>query len=60
MADKKLLEMTDDEIEAKINYWDEKLKKAFRPGMLKDEQRRRIERELDLREVALANQRTEE
>jgi hypothetical protein len=32
----------------------------FRDGKLKDEARRRIERELDLREAHLANQRDEE
>jgi CPA1 family monovalent cation:H+ antiporter len=31
----------------------------FRTGRLKDEARRRIERELDLREADLANRRTE-
>ncbi len=38
----------------------ERVNELFRSGMLKDEARRRIERELDLREVDLANQWTEQ
>ncbi|MGH6829788.1 MAG: cation:proton antiporter, partial [Methylocella sp.] len=38
----------------------ERINELFRSGMLKDEARRRIERELDLREVDLANQWTEQ
>ncbi|QBR70608.1 Na+/H+ antiporter [Beijerinckiaceae bacterium] len=38
----------------------QQVNELFRSGMLKDEQRRKIERELDLREADLANQRTEE
>ena len=36
------------------------INELYRGGMLKDEARRRIERELDLREADLANQRSEE
>jgi monovalent cation/hydrogen antiporter len=36
------------------------INELYRSGGLKDEARRRIERELDLREVDLANQRSEE
>ncbi|MGH6813866.1 MAG: Na+/H+ antiporter, partial [Methylocella sp.] len=36
------------------------INELYRSGMLKDEARRQIERELDLREVGLANQRSEE
>ncbi|MDQ6867457.1 MAG: hypothetical protein M3178_03280 [Pseudomonadota bacterium] len=38
----------------------ERINELFRSGMLKDEARRRIERELDLREAHLANQRDAE
>jgi CPA1 family monovalent cation:H+ antiporter len=38
----------------------ERINDLFRSGKLKDESRRRIERELDLREAHLANQRAEE
>jgi len=38
----------------------ERINELFRSGMLKDEARRRIERELDLREVDLASQGTEQ
>jgi NhaP-type Na+/H+ or K+/H+ antiporter len=38
----------------------ERINELFRSGMLKDEARRRIERELDLREVDLANQWSEQ
>jgi monovalent cation/hydrogen antiporter len=38
----------------------QQINQLFRSGRLKDEGRRRIERELDLREVNLANQRAEE
>jgi CPA1 family monovalent cation:H+ antiporter len=37
----------------------EEINKAYREGKVKDEARRRIERELDLREASLANQRGE-
>ena len=36
------------------------INECFRGGMLTDVSRRRIERELDLREAALLNQRAEE
>jgi monovalent cation/hydrogen antiporter len=38
----------------------QKINELYRSGRLKDEARRRIERELDVREAHLANQRTEE
>ena len=38
----------------------QRINQLFRAGKLKDESRRRIERELDLREADLANQRSEE
>jgi CPA1 family monovalent cation:H+ antiporter len=38
----------------------ERINELFRSGKLKDEARRRIERELDLREADLRNQRMEE
>jgi CPA1 family monovalent cation:H+ antiporter len=38
----------------------QQINELFRGGRLKDEARRRIERELDLREADLANQRSEE
>ena len=43
-----------------INTEREHINELFRAGKLKDEARRRIERELDLREENLANRRTEE
>ncbi len=36
------------------------INKQFRDGHLKDEARRRIERDLDLRDAHIANQRSEE
>jgi len=51
----------DDEIELLlIEAERESINELFRDGMLKAEARRRIERELDLREAHLANQRTED
>jgi CPA1 family monovalent cation:H+ antiporter len=50
-----------DEIELLLIHAErQKLFELFRQGALKDETRRRIERELDLREAHLANQRGEE
>jgi hypothetical protein len=50
-----------DEIESLlIDTERQQINQLFRDGKLKDEARRRIERELDLREADLANQRAEE
>jgi hypothetical protein len=38
----------------------QKINELYRSGRLKDETRRRIERELDVREAHLSNQRSEE
>ena len=49
-----------DEIELLLIGWErQEINDLFRDGKLKDEARRRIERELDLREADLANQRAE-
>ncbi len=57
---RKLTEL-DDEIELLlIGAERQAINELFRGGKLKDEARRRIERELDLREAHLANQRAEE
>jgi CPA1 family monovalent cation:H+ antiporter len=57
---RKLTEL-DDEIELLlIEAERESINELFRDGMLKAEARRRIERELDLREAHLANQRAED
>ncbi len=49
-----------DEIELLLIEWErQEINDLFRDGKLKDEARRRIERELDLREADLANQRAE-
>jgi CPA1 family monovalent cation:H+ antiporter len=50
-----------DEIELQLIIAERRLiNDLYRDGKLKDEARRRIERELDLREAHLANQRDEE
>jgi monovalent cation/hydrogen antiporter len=50
-----------DEIERELIAAErDRINELFRSGKLKDEARRRIERELDLREAHLANQRAEE
>ncbi|MGC2410608.1 MAG: hypothetical protein WA441_11590 [Methyloceanibacter sp.] len=38
----------------------QKINELFQSGKLKDEARRRVERELDMREASLTNQPTEE
>jgi CPA1 family monovalent cation:H+ antiporter len=51
----------DDEIELLLLEAErQKINELFRSGKLKDEARRRIERELNVREAHLTNQRAEE
>jgi monovalent cation/hydrogen antiporter len=57
---KKLTERHDEIELLLITTERERINELFRSGVLKDEARRRIERELDLREVDLANQWTEQ
>jgi monovalent cation/hydrogen antiporter len=57
---RKLIELRD-EIEMLLLAAErQKINELFRNGKLKDEARRRIERELDVREAHLTNQRAEE
>jgi monovalent cation/hydrogen antiporter len=57
---RKLIEHHDEIELLLINTERERINELFRSGMLKDEARRRIERELDLREVDLANHSAEQ
>lgn len=57
---RKLTEVHDEIERLLIAAEREHINELFRSGKLKDEARRRIERELDLREADLRNQRTEE
>jgi Na+/H+ antiporter len=57
---RKLTELHDEIELALIAAERQRINDLFRSGKLKDEARRRIERELDLREAHLANQRAEE
>jgi Na+/H+ antiporter len=57
---RKLTELHDEIVLLLIAAERQQINDLFRDGKLKDEARRRIERELDLREADLANQRAEE
>jgi monovalent cation/hydrogen antiporter len=59
-AHRKLTELQDEIALALLAAERDRINDLFRAGKLKDEARRRIERELDLREAQLANQRAEE
>ncbi|MGH6848598.1 MAG: Na+/H+ antiporter [Methylocella sp.] len=59
-GNRKLTELYDEIVLSLIAAERQHINELYRSGMLKDEARRRIERELDLREADLANQRTEE
>ena len=57
---KKLVELSDEIKSLLIDAERDLIINLYRAGELNDEARRRIERELDLREARLANLRTEE
>ena len=59
-AHRKLTELHDEIDLLLIAAESQRINELFRSGKLKDEARRRIERELDLREAHLANQQAEE
>jgi monovalent cation/hydrogen antiporter len=59
-GNRKLTELHDEIELSLIAAERQHINELYRSGMLKDEARRRIERELDLREVDLANQQSEE